>query len=165
MFHRGRCAMWCILLLYLFSNRSCSCGESLEKSGGHTFLSFDGPVAASRCGFAACAIRRAIVGSMAGRGLSDRWQNRDGKGKRWHAAINRAKPLDGVNRPRHGVAEIRRTRHTGTTGVLIPVGKDPHCTSQPRVPLQAVPNVPNFDSDSKHLAANSGCFPGSPASG
>lgn len=67
---RGRAVAIFNLRLYFFSKRSCCCGDMVFMSGGHTFLSLKADPgfvnAASSCGFAACASRRASVGNMAG---------------------------------------------------------------------------------------------------
>lgn len=61
LFHRGLAeAIW-TLLLYRFSNLSCSWGVSLLKSGGHTFLSLYGLTGRSNCDFERWAARRTNV--------------------------------------------------------------------------------------------------------
>lgn len=64
LFHVGLAVASCALLLYFFSRRNCSCGESFVKSGGQTFFSLKATFGKSSCDLDPCAARLSSVGSI-----------------------------------------------------------------------------------------------------
>jgi hypothetical protein len=55
LFHVGLAVASCALLLYFFSRRNCSWGESFEKSGGQTFFSLKATFGRSSWDLGPCA--------------------------------------------------------------------------------------------------------------
>jgi len=140
--------------LYRFSKCSCSCLESLEKSGGHIFFkreglgiaddAFDGVAAFVVVAFpAACAIRRASVGNMVACGRRICWSRPAGTWKRpfddavptsIHDATRKSTLCRTVAGVHHPVAHFS----ANATGVLLVVGTPHHARSHrpgtPRAP-------------------------------